>query len=195
MINWELYRYAAWSAFLSAIMTILGLVTLMVFFALGEPWGTLNDITSVILALSILPVLLILHRLHRNAAQTISLVALVIGGIAMLVAAVFQTLLILKVIAFAQTAVVVPATFGVLGASLMIYGYLARTNQSLPPRLALVSMIAGVGYVLVILGIIIGGQEHPLAAIGGLTAVICYPICAIWMGRLLLAGALTQDAG
>jgi hypothetical protein len=191
MLNSELYRYAAWSTFLSAIMTILGLVTLMIFFTLGEPWGTLNDITSVILALSIIPVLLILHRLHRHDAPNISLVTLVIGVIAMIVAAVFQTLLIIKVIAFAQTAVVVPVAFGVFGASLMIYGYLARANESLPSILALLSIIAGAGYVLVILGFIIGGQEHPLTVIGGLTALICYPIWAIWFGRIILSGALS----
>jgi hypothetical protein len=195
MSNAELSRYAGWSAIVSAIATVLGLVTLLIFFAQGEPWGTLNDITSVILAFSLLPVLLKLHRLHRRNAPTISLVASVIGVIAVLVAAVFQMLLIIKVITYAQTAVVVPAAFGLFGASLMVFGSLGRTNKSLPRRLTLLSIIVGAGYVLVIAGIILGGQEHPLTVIGGLAAVICYPIWAIWIGRLLLAGALTNEAG
>jgi hypothetical protein len=191
MPNAELSRYAGWSAFVSAVATILGLVTLIIFFTLGEPWGTLNDITSVILALSIIPVSLMLHRLHRRDAPTISLAALVIGVIAILVAAVFQMLLIIKVITYAQTAVVVPAAFGLFGASLMVFGSLGRTNMSLPRRLTLLSIVAGAGYVLTIAGIILGGQEHPLTAIGGLTAVICYPIWAIWFGRIVLSGKLT----
>ena len=156
------------------------------FFVLGEPWGTINDITSVVLAFSILPVLLALHRLHRRQAPTISLAAFVPGVLAMLVAVVFQTLLIVRAIGFAQTAVVVPAAFGLFGASLMAYGYLSRTNGLLPRNLTLLSMIAGAGYAAVIFGTILGGQEHPLTVVGGLTAVICYPIWAIWFGRILL---------
>ncbi len=191
MTNAELFRYAGWSAFASAIATVLGLVTLIMFFTLGQPWGTVNDISSVVLALSILPVLLVLHRLHRRDAPTISLAAFVMGVLAMLIAVVFQTLLIIGAIAFAQTRVVVPVAFGLFGMSLMVYGYLARAHEALPRRLAVLSIIAGASYIAVIAGFILGGQEHPLAAIGGLTAVVCYPIWAIWFGRILLAGRLT----
>ncbi len=191
MANAELSRYAGWSALASTIATILGLVTFIMFFTLGQPWGTINDLTSVVLALSILPVLLVLHHLHRLDAPIISLATFVISFFAMLVALVFQTLLIIRVMAYAQTAVVVPVSFGLFGAALMVYGYLARAIGSLPRRLALLSILAGAGYVVVIAGIILGGQEHPLAAIGGLTAVICYPIWAILFGRILLSGRLT----
>jgi len=191
MANAELSRYAGWSALASTIATILGLVTFIMFFTLVQPWGTINDLTSVVLALSILPVLLVLHHLHRLDAPIISLATFVISFFAMLVALVFQTLLIIRVMAYAQTAVVVPVSFGLFGAALMVYGYLARAIGSLPRRLALLSILAGAGYVVVIAGIILGGQEHPLAAIGGLTAVICYPIWAILFGRILLSGRLT----
>ena len=191
MTNAELSRYAGWSALVSAIATVLGLVTLIMFFALGQPWGTINDITSVVLAFSLLPVLLMLHRLHRRNAPTISFATFIIGVLAMLIAVVFQTLLIIRVITFAQTAIIVPVAFGLFGATLMVYGYFARANGSLPRRLAFLSIIAGAGYVVVIVGFILGGQEHPLAAIGGLTAVSCYPIWAIWFGRIILSGRLT----
>ncbi|SRR5258708_15612738 len=194
MTNAKLSRYAGWSALVSAVATILGLVTLLMFYTLGQPWGTINDITSVVLALSILPVLLALHRLHRREAPTVDPAAFVIGVLAMSIAGVFQTLLIMRIIAYAQTAVVVPAAFGLFGASLMVYGYLARANGSLPRRLGLLGILAGAGYVVVIAGIILGGQDHPLTTVGGLTAVICYPIWAIWFGRLLLAGGLTTES-
>jgi len=192
MTNTELSRYAGWSALASATFTILGLVTLIMFFALGQPWGAINDISSVILALSLLPVLLALHRLHRRAVPTISLAAFVIGVLGMLIAVMFQTLLIIRVIAFAQTSVVVPAAFGLVGASLMVYGYFARTIETMPGRLALLCIIAGASYVVVIAGFILGGQAHPLTTIGGLSAVICYPIWAAWFGRLLLSGRLRR---
>jgi hypothetical protein len=131
----ELFRYAGWPLFVSAFATILGLVTLIMFFSLGQPWGTINDITSVVLTLSIVPVLLVLHRLHLHKAPTISLAAFVIGVLAMLAVIVFQTLLIIRVIAFAQTAVVVPVAFGLFGASLMVYGYLACAQGGAPSRI------------------------------------------------------------
>ena len=106
------------------------------------------------------------------------------------VAALLQTLLVINVITFAQTAVTVPAAFGVFGASLMVYGYLSLAKGLLPGRLAGLSIIAGAGYVLVITGYILGGQEHPLAAIGGLITVVCYSAWAVWLGRLLLSGKL-----
>lgn len=191
MTSSELSRYAGWSAYLSAIATILGFVTLIAFFIMGQPFGTINDITSVVIALSTLLILFALYQLHRPIAPTASLAAFVIGVIAMLVAALFQTLLVIRVIAYAQTAVIVPVAFGLFGASLMAYGYLAQANGLLPRRLALLSIIAGAGYVVVIIGFILGGQDHPLAAIGGLTALICYPIWAVWFGRILLSGKLT----
>lgn len=191
MINTKLSRYAGWSAFVSAIATILGLVTLLMFFTLGQPWGTINDTTSVILALSIIPVLLALHRLHRRNTPIVSLATFVIGVLATLVAAVFQILLIIRVFVFEQTAIVVPVAFGIFGASLMVYCYLDRANKSLSRTLAWLGMIAGAGYAVIIVGYILGGQDSPLVSIGGLTAVIFYPIWAIWFGRILLSGKLT----
>ncbi len=187
MLNFELARYAGWSAVVSAIATVLGLVTLITFFALGQPWGTINDIFSVILAFSLLPVLLVLYQLHRQDAPVITLVMLVIGVLALLVAAVFQTLLIFGIIKYEQTAVIVPAAFGLFGVALIVFNTVARAQGSLPDTLALLGIAAGVSYVLVIVGFILGGQEHPLTAVGGLTAVITYPIFAIWFGRILLS--------
>ncbi|NJN53805.1 MAG: hypothetical protein HC804_03030 [Anaerolineae bacterium] len=142
----------------------------------------------MILAFSLLPVLLALHSLHHQNAPVITLGVLVIGVLALLVAAVFQLLLIFGVIEFAQTAVIVSIAFGLFGAALIVFSALARTQGTVPDTLALLGIAAGVGYVLVIVGFILGGQEHPLAAIGGLTAVIIYPIFAIWFGRILLSG-------
>jgi hypothetical protein len=188
MLNFELALYAGWSAIVSAMATVVGFVTLIIFFSVGQPWGTINDVASVILAFALLPVLLALYYLQRQNAPVITLGVLVIGGLALLVAAVFQLLLIFGVIKFQQTAVVVSTAFGLFGASLVVYSALARAQGSLPNTLALLGIIAGVGYVLVVVGFILGGQEHPLAAIGGLTAVIIYPIFAIWFGRILLSG-------
>jgi hypothetical protein len=187
-------RFTGWSAYLSAAATILGIATLFAFFALGEPFGTLNDIFSIVIAFTMIVILLKLHRLHRLSASVVSRIILIIGTIAMLVAIVFQTLLILRIIEFAQTAFIVPLTFGVFGAALVVYSSLSLTGPSLPRGLSALGIIAGAGYGLVITGFILNSEgEHPLSLIGGLITVIGYPIWAIWFGRLLLSGRLDSQ--
>ncbi len=86
------------------------------------------------------------------------------------------------------TLVAVPVAFGVIGVWLVLNNYLGRNSGTLPSGLIWVGIAAGGAFVLVIVGFLLGGQEHPLAAAGGLTAVICYPLWAVWFGRLLLSG-------
>ena len=47
--------FVGWSAYLSAAANILGFITLVAFFAVGDPFGVINDLTTVILALSMVP--------------------------------------------------------------------------------------------------------------------------------------------
>ena len=190
-------RFAGWCAYLSAAMTVLGLVTLMIFFALisqqgiGNIWGPINDATSVILALTNIVLLVALHRLYRSVASMTSLVAVIVGVAAMLVAAVMQSLLILKVIAFAATAVAVPAAFGVFGAALIVYCLLARRAAAWSKRLVWFGILAGAGYVLTIVGWIACGTQSPIIYVGGLLAVICVTVLAIGFGRMLLSAKET----
>lgn len=186
MSNNNLFRLAGWSAYLSAIATILGFVTIIAFFMVGAPFGKINDVISVIGSLVIIPILLALHHLHRSHVPAASLGALLIGMIAMLVAATLQTLLVFKAITYEQTAVTVPSAYGVVGLSLITYNYLAYANETLPRKLAGWGIVAGFGYVLVIMGFILGGQNHPLTYIGGLASVIAYSVWAIWLGRVFL---------
>lgn len=192
MTSTDVLRYAGWSAYLSAAATIIGFVTLIVFFSVGEPFGTINDISSVILALALLPLALALYLLQLRGAPVLSLIALIAGICAMLTASILQILLVLRVVKFELTLVAVLAAFGVVGVWLLLNSSLALTNKTLPSGLAGVGVIAAVGYLLVILGFLLGGQQHPLTAVGGLTAVIGYPIWAIWIGVLVLSGRLTM---
>ncbi len=191
----DLSRYAGWSAMAGAGATILGLATLLLFYSLGEPWGTINDVMSMLLALSMAPLWLALYRHCRRAAPTMSLAAFCMGVLAILVVLVFQALLVLRVMRYEQTAVTVPAAFGTLGGTLMMFGYLQRRARSLRRGLAGLGMMAGAGYVLVIAGISLGGQESALTLVGGLMAAVCYPAWAIWFGRMLLLGQINFDAG
>ncbi|MBI5564972.1 MAG: hypothetical protein HY870_08760 [Chloroflexi bacterium] len=99
MSNTSFFRFAGWCAYLSAAMVVLGLIAFMLFWSLFSQagpdniWGPINDLTSVILALANIALLIALHRLYRSGAPGVSLIAVVIGIAAMLVAVVMQSLL------------------------------------------------------------------------------------------------------
>ncbi len=114
-----------------------------------------------------------------------------IGTVAMITAAILQALLMFGAVQFGQTLRAVLVANGVIGVWLVVNGMLARASATLPPRLAEVSIVAGIGLVLVIVGFWIGGQQHPLTAVGGLVAFIGLLIWAIWFGRLLRRGSVT----
>jgi hypothetical protein len=177
------FRLAGWSAYLTATATIVGFVTLITFFIVGEPYGTINDISSVVIALSALPVLFSLYQLHRSAAPRVNLTALIIGVIAALSAAVFQMILFTTRKTYGDAA---SMSFGVFGISLVMYGYLALADKMLPHRLAWLGIVAGTGYVLVTTGFILGGPNHPLTYVGGLASIIGYSAWAIGLGRVFL---------
>ena len=180
------YGLAVWSAYLSAVATIAGAVTLILFFSVGAPFGVINDAISVVGSLVIIPILFALHQLHHSHAPAASLGVLVVGIIVMLVAATLQTLLVFDVITYGQTAVIVPSAYGVVGLSLITYNYLAYVNGSFPRKLAVCGIVAGGGYVTACLGFVLGGANHPLTYVGGLVSIIAYPTWAIWFGRVLL---------
>jgi hypothetical protein len=180
--------FIGWSAYVSAAANILGFVTLLAFFAVGEPFGVINDLTTVILGLSMVPLAFVLHKRHQRAAPRLSFGTFVIGVLAMVSAAVLQALLVLGLVRFELTLVAVPIAFGVIGVWLVLNSYLGRSSGTLPKGLIRVGIAAGGGFVLVTIGVLLGGPQHPLAAVGGLTAVICYPVWAVWFGRLLLSG-------
>jgi hypothetical protein len=187
MADAPLLRFAGWSAYIAAIATVVGAVTLVIFFSMGEPFGTINDISSIIIAVTGIPILLALHRLHSAVSYPWSLAALVIGVAALLFAGAAQTSLVLGITRFEQS----PDSsfgFGVFGVAIAVHGCLAWVRNVFPRALAVWGIVAGVGYALVSLGFILGGPDGPLTYAGGAAAVVAYPVWSIWLGRLFLRG-------
>ena len=185
-MNTNLYRLAGWSAILSAIATIVGAVTLVIFFSVGDPYGKINDASSVIIGLTAIVILFTLYQIHRASAPTVSLIAFAIGAVAMLIAAGLQALLVLSGTNFGT---IVTVMFGVFGSSLLTLNWLANSNRTLPRALAWTGIAAGLGYVLVTAGFLLGGPYNMLTYIGGAFSVIAYPVWGFWLGRIWLRNA------
>ncbi len=192
-----LLRLAGWSAYVSAVTSILGFVFIAMFIVVGQPFGTLNDFFSgVVLGLSMIPMALALHKINSPLNPGPSVLALVIGLVSMVILAVAAVMVIMKTFGLITFPEPRPGTgpFGVaviasgfLGIWLIIVNYIGRQRSAFPNPLTWVGIVAGAGYVVSIIGFTLGGLNHPLVAVGGLAEAIAYPIWAIMLGRVLLA--------
>jgi hypothetical protein len=179
-----------WAAYLSAAATIATAITGVLFFTRGERFGKINDAASVIQMLFMLPVSAGLYLLIHHNGAGLALFATALGVSGMLVAAVLQALLVFDIVRYEQTVVAVLTAGGAIGLWLTLANVLALTAQALPAALALAGIVAGVGYVLLVIGFRLGGQEHPLGYAGALLVIVGYLIWSIWLGWLFTSGSL-----
>jgi hypothetical protein len=185
-------RSAGWAAFVSAAAAIVTVISSIVFFAAGEPFGTLSDVSSVLQVVLMIPIALILHVVLRLQSQTWSLSALIIGIGGMLIAATFQSLLVADVLTYEQVSRVTLTAGAALGLWLLMVNGLALGNGMLPRTLAWIGMFAGAGYEILVAGFWIGGQQSIVFYIGALGVVIGYPVWAVWLGTVLVSDTFSH---
>lgn len=185
----SLFRLAGWSAYVSAAATIVGAVTLVIFFSVGDPYGKINDVSSIIIAITGIIVLIAMRKFHRSASYSLSVGASTLGIVALLVAGIVQIVFVAGRIQYEQTEFVSPLGFGLFGIALIVFGYLGWIEASRPRVLSAIGMTAGLGYVLVAAGFILGGPNHMLTYIGGALSVIAYPVWGFWLGCIWLRNA------
>lgn len=182
--------FYAWSAFLSAVATLITLVTGILFFARGERFGRINDAASVFQMLLMLPIAAALSRLTRTAGPVLGLLTTLIGITGMLVAATLQALLVFRAVRFEDTLSYVLAAGGAVGLWLVVSNSALLISGDVPAGLALVGIVVGAGYILLAIGWRIGGEKHPLSWAGAGLSILGYSVWAIWLGRLLHTGAI-----
>ncbi len=181
-------RNAGWSAYASVAATIVSFIFLVVFFSIGQPFGTLNDIFSVFQVLFMLPLVLYLYTQLRESNAILNWLAVLFGVIGILTAASFQTLLVFGRVGFEQSLPYNLAGGAAIGVWLIISNALALNLNVLPNGLTYAGIVAGIGYILLVIGFWLGGQSHPLFIGGGLATLVAYCVWGIWLGRLLLNG-------
>ena len=178
-----------WSAYLSAAATVLTFVTGILFFYVSPSFGKVNDISSVFQALFMIPLAVLFAQQHPSGARALGLLAALVGVGGMLISAFGQSLLVFERIGFEDSQKFFPAG-AAIGVWLISIGSLAAAAGPLPAPLAWVGILSGAGYIATVIGFLVGGQEHVLFTIGALVLGIGYPVWAVWLGRLLLSGAL-----
>jgi hypothetical protein len=183
-----------WAALLSAVATVGTLITGILFFAVSQTFGKVNDTVSVFQVVVMLPVAVAMYLLTHPVNAGLAWLALAVGSIGMIIVAVLQTLLVLGVVSFEQTIGVVLSAGAAIGLWLVLVSVLALTVGVLPWGLAVFGLAAGVGYLLSAVGFHRGGQKHPVFYTGSFLIVVGYVVWATWLGLLLLAGALGSGA-
>ncbi|MEO8638355.1 MAG: hypothetical protein ABI458_00410 [Chloroflexota bacterium] len=181
---------AAVAAHVVAAAGLLATVTIILFFAIGQPWGTLNDI-ALLMSTAAIPVLMLAFwELGGLTPTPLALVAQVSGWIAVIVWCVVQALFIVGVVDFDYDHA---ATGGlaVEAVALIVIGlWIAGANLLAGSWLNSIRWFgaaAGLGFVLLPMGLILGGVSHPLTYAGGVGYSIVFPVWAFLMGRHLTA--------
>lgn len=160
-------RMGGWAAYANGVVSAVGLVFLIAMFASfaagatspGLVFGWINDVSGVVAALLMLPLVVAVHVLLRPHAPIVNGLATVIGLGANLAIMVLQSLLVLGALTFQEEIGPVLIAFIFLVVWLVLTGYLGSSSGTLPHGLRM-----------------------------GLLAVtyVGYPIWAFWLGRRLL---------
>jgi hypothetical protein len=184
-----------WSALLAAVATVVGALFLVLFFAKGQPWGTLNDIASVVLMVATIPVAVALGLLGEGAFGALAWLVTALGIIGMAGAAVAQALLVARVRAYRQ---LLPWTLGsgaVVGVWYVLVGLLGLefvTTRSYPLLLIALAVASGIGFIAVGYGFWRGNERHPMSIVGGLALLVSSTSFLGWIAFLTLGSGPTS---
>ena len=180
---------AGWSGLIAAVATVIGAVTIVLFFARDGSWVALNDASSVVLMLATIPVALVVASIESETATTSVLAPTAIGILVMVVTAILQGLLVARRVSFEQTKRPVLLLGAVVGLwYLSVAAFAGHTALDGPLRwLALAS---GVGFIAVGYGFLAGGERHPLSAIGGVLLLVASTGFLGILGVRLVSGDL-----
>jgi hypothetical protein len=181
-------RRAALAAYVVAAAGLVAAVTIILFFASGQPWGTVNDVALLVMTAAIAPLMLAFWELGGLTPTPLARMAQVSGWIAVAAWCVTHALFIGGVVEFDYERA---ATGGlaVESAALIVIGlWIAGANLLAGSWLTAIrwfGVAAGLGFVLLPIGMLLGGLDHPLTYAGGIGSSIVLPVWAFLMGRHL----------
>ncbi len=179
---------AALAAYVLASAALVGLVTIGLFCWIGQPWGTVNDLALLVMTLALAPLMLAFYELGGRTPTPLAQAAQAFGWIAVLTWSAVQLLLIAGALTFDYKAGATGAfaieSYADIGIGLWIAGASLLAGPWLNP-VRWLGVVSGLGFVVLAIGLLMGGQDHPLTYLGGIGYEIVLPIWAFLMARLL----------
>ena len=187
---------AAVAARIAAVAGLIALVLLVPFFAIGQPFGTLNDVALIVEILAIAPMMLGSYELGGVTPLWPARLSLAGGVGACLVWAAIHVAFVLGLVAFDYTSAATGAflveNLALIVVGLWLTGAPPLAGPWMPDRLRWLGALGGLGFVLTGLGLILGGMNHPLAWAGGLGYLVHFPIRAWLMGGVFRSRAASR---
>jgi hypothetical protein len=150
-------------------LTIGSATALAAFFAVGEPWGTVNDTLSIGLAWATVPIAVDLVRRHSGSGVLRLGLAADLVGVATVT--LFTSLLISRRMTFEDSLQPILAGQALIGGWLVLAGASAWSDPG-SRRAATLGITGGAGLMAIAAGIATGGMQSPLAAVGYVGAIV-----------------------
>src|SRR3990172_2413785 len=181
-----------------AVVAVLGLAFIALFYSVGGPFGTLNDLCVALGGILSGGLGWMLYPMHRSYAPRLSRFALGSGLVGACLAPIGSGLAIFDVTGWFLAGLITTFGYALIGLWLVAFNYSALRWPAFPRRLAQFGIVAG-GIATVGIGAVPGivartdamesAQWLVLKALylGGLGWNILYTIWCIWLGRLLLS--------
>ena len=185
-------------------VTIIGIVAISLFFAVGGFFGPLNDLCNGAEAVLTAVLAWRLYPLYRAQSPGLARVTLSLAWLGALIALVGSVLVIFGVTGWDLAGLYTTLGYALIGMWLFGINTAVLPSQAWPRRLRLLGQVTGAIMVLGLLGGagIPGGVDSFGAApwwvnagfLSGLGWILFYPFWCLWLGRLLLSNRLAPPA-
>ncbi|HLC05108.1 MAG TPA: hypothetical protein VJK02_18905 [Anaerolineales bacterium] len=187
-----------WVAIATGVTGLLGLAFIILFFTVGQPFGTLNDICIGLTAILSAILAWMVYAGHHAQLPLQSRVALMLAVFGAIVVVVGSVLVISGITGWYLAGLYMAAGNGLIGLWLLGLNYSALSGTPWSYGLAIFGLISGVIMALGLLTTpgILGGIDSQESAswivnyvgqAGGLGWLVLYPIWCVLVGRVLVA--------
>ena len=182
-------RRASTAGLVIGIAGALALAALGLFFWVGQPWGTINDLLLII-TIAALPVLMLAFwELGGLTPTPLAIVAQVLGWLAAATWCVTHLLFVLGLVEINYDTTAATGAFAVESVALVYIGlWIAGAALLAGPWLSAVrwlGVIVGVGIALYGLRILVSGTSGMLTYVGAVGYLILLPVWGFVMARYL----------
>jgi hypothetical protein len=194
-------RPIGWLAIAIGAVTILGIVTLSLFFVVGGAFGLLNDLANAVEAILSAALVWRMHSWLRPHAPRSSRFTLIAASVGALTAVVGSTLIIFDFTGWYLAGLYTMFGYALFGVWLFGLNYAMLQSFLGPRRLAQLGLLtAGCMAIGFLAGLgMLGGLDDAdtapwfvnLGLLGSLGWMFLYPCWCLWLGRLLVAKSVT----
>ena len=189
-----------WVAIATGIAGLLALTFIILFFTVGQPFGTLNDICIALAAILSAVLAWMLYPQYHAQSQLLSKVTLVIAIVGAILVVIGAALAISGVKGWFLSGLYMAAGNAMIGLWALGLNYSALRDNSLPHSLVIFGLVSGM---ILALGLVtipgifrgIDPQEYELTMVNSiwwtssLGYLAIYPAWCIWLGRVILSSS------